>query len=166
MQIELPGRRAWPGGHCTPGVGSGIPGVELPGRPGVEVPGILGVGLPGMVGVVGPGVGMPGVVVPPPGAGVWAPAVPARIRLVAIAASDVFPRMRSILVMTISGARRVPRAYRGIRGAGGADDGRARAGREESAGGLLPTVEQLAARDWPLTNGPLTLSPEGRAWEG
>jgi len=37
MQIELPGRRAWPGGHCTPGVGSDIPGVELPGRPGVVV---------------------------------------------------------------------------------------------------------------------------------
>ena len=68
MQIELPGRRAWPGGHCTPGVGSGIPGVELPGIPGVELPGILVVGLPGTVGVVGPGI--PGVVVPPPGAGV------------------------------------------------------------------------------------------------
>jgi hypothetical protein len=69
MQIELPGRRAWPGGHCTPGDGSGIPGVELPGIPGVELPGILVVGLPGTVGVVGPGI--PGVVVvPPPGAGV------------------------------------------------------------------------------------------------
>jgi len=107
MQIELPGRRAWPGGHCTPGVGSGIPGVELPGSPGVDVPGMLGVGLPGTVGVVGPGlpgvVGMPGVVVPPPGAGVWAQAVPARIKLVAIAAREVFQRMRSILVMTIAG---------------------------------------------------------------
>ena len=69
MQIELPGRRAWPGGHGAPGVGSGIPGVELPGIPGVELPGILVVGLPGAVGVVGPGI--PGVVVGPPlGAGV------------------------------------------------------------------------------------------------
>jgi hypothetical protein len=113
MQIELPGRRAWPGGHCTPGGGSGIPGVELPGRPGVDVPGMLGVGRPGTVGVVGPGtpgvVGMPGVVVPPPGAGVCAQAVPAKIKLVAIAASGVFQRMRSILVMTIPGARLVPR---------------------------------------------------------
>jgi hypothetical protein len=65
--IELPGRRPWPGGHCTPGVGSGMPGVELPGTPGVELPGIRGVGLPGTVGVVGPdgrgivGPGAPGV---------------------------------------------------------------------------------------------------------
>jgi hypothetical protein len=78
----------------------------------VDVPGMLGVGRPGTVGVVGPGtpgvVGMPGVVVPPPGAGVWAQALPAKIRLVAIAASGVFQRMRSILVMTIPGARLVP----------------------------------------------------------
>ena len=93
MQIELPGRRPCPGGHCTPGVGSGIPGVELPGTPGVALPGIRGVGLPGIVGVVGPGMlepgvlgvvgpGMPGVVVPPgvpgPVAGVWAAAGAAR----------------------------------------------------------------------------------------
>ena len=164
MQIELPGRRAWPGGHCTPGVGSGIPGVELPGRPGVDVPGMLGVGLPGTVGVVGPGVpgvvGMPGPLVPPPGAGIWAQAVPARIRLVAIAASGVFQRMRSILVMTIPGARLVPRLR-----VGGFGDPVARMSAGPERGGKR--VLGGCYRRW--NNGsltPLTLPspPEGRGW--
>jgi len=94
MQIELPGRRAWPGGHCTPGVGSDIPGVELPGRPGVVVPGMRGVGAPGVVGVVGLGVlgdGTPPGAGVPPGDGVCAIADPARIRLAAAIVRDVFP---------------------------------------------------------------------------
>jgi hypothetical protein len=81
MHIEAPGRRAWPGGHWTPGVGSGIPGVALPGTPGVAVPGIRGLGAPGMVGVVGlgtVGVGAPGAGAP--GAGACASAGPARVR--------------------------------------------------------------------------------------
>ena len=52
LHMELPGRRACPGGHCTPGVGSVIPGVELPGTPGVVLPGMRGVGAPGVLGVV------------------------------------------------------------------------------------------------------------------
>lgn len=82
MHIELPGRRPWPGGHCTPGVGSGMPGVVLPGTPGVEVPGICGVGLPGTVGMVVPGRlgavvhGMPGVLEPVPGIGMPGEPVP------------------------------------------------------------------------------------------
>jgi len=97
MQIELPGRRPCPGGHCTPGVGSGIPGVELPGIRGVGLPGIVGVVGPGMLepgvlGVVGPG--MPGVVVPPgvpgPVPGVWATAEAERKRTKALPRTEHF----------------------------------------------------------------------------
>ena len=125
---------------------------------------MLGVGLPGTVGVVGPGVpgvvGMPGVVVPPPGAGVWAQAVPARIRLVAIAASGVFQRMRSILVMTIPGARLVPRLR-----VGGFGDPVARMsagperGGEEALGGCYRRWNNGPLSNGPLTNGPLTNGP-------
>ena len=108
MHIELPGRRPWPGGHCTPVVGSEMPGVELPGTPGAELPGIRGVVLPGIVGVVGPGTlgvvgpgvsgreepGMPGVVDPPTGAlGVWAAAGAASTSPAVTAASFIFQFM-------------------------------------------------------------------------
>jgi hypothetical protein len=80
-------------GSFTPGItGVVLPGMRgvvlLPGAPGDGVAGggagmIVppGGGLPGGAGVVGP-------------LGVWAAAVPARIRLVAAAASDVFHVMR------------------------------------------------------------------------
>ena len=95
--MELPGRRACPGGHWTPGVGSGIPGVELPGRPGVVVPGMRGVGAPGVLGVGGLGVlgdGTPPGAGVPPGGGVCAIAGPARIKVVAAIVRDVFQVMR------------------------------------------------------------------------
>jgi hypothetical protein len=72
MQIELPGRRACPGGHWAPGVGSLIPGVVVPGTPGVVLPGMRGVVVPGVPGVVGPpGAGVaPGPIPPGPAPGV------------------------------------------------------------------------------------------------
>jgi hypothetical protein len=69
-------------------------GVVAPGRLGVVAPSVPGVVLPGVLGVVPPagGVPLPGELdpVPPvPGAGVWAAAVPASMRLVASTATDV-----------------------------------------------------------------------------
>ncbi|MGH7397671.1 MAG: hypothetical protein ACRELW_09045 [Candidatus Rokuibacteriota bacterium] len=104
-QSVLPGRRDCPGGHGKVGLrpGSftpGMPGVVLPGVPGRVLPGIPGVVLPGVPGggtpgAGVPGVGVPGMVVPEPGLrGVWAPAVPARIKLVATTASGAFQVMR------------------------------------------------------------------------
>ena len=119
LHIELPGRRACPGGHCTPGVGSVIPGVELPGTPGVVLPGMRGVGAPGVLGVVGLGVlgdGTPPGAGVPPGDGVCAIAGPARIRLVAAIVRDVFQVMR-LLSFRDSGRSKAC-AARGSRGFG------------------------------------------------
>jgi hypothetical protein len=101
MQDWLPGRRAWPGGHGKVGLvvlgslmlgapGGVAPGVGLLGMPGVVAPGGVGMA-PGAGGATGPRVlgagGAPGV------PGVCAAAAPARMRLVAMTASDVFQVM-------------------------------------------------------------------------
>jgi hypothetical protein len=123
--------------------------VELPGILVVGLPGAVGVGLAGTVGVVGPGVpgvvgpGMSGVGVPPPEAGVWAPAVPTRIRLVAIAASGVIQLMRSLLERYAIGGGLTYAAEDS--GAGGLDERRGAAGSEEKEQAPHPA-----------------LSPEGR----
>jgi hypothetical protein len=101
MQDALPGRRLWPGGHGKVGLvlgslmlgelGGVTPGV---GPSGVVAPGVIGMA-PGVCGITGPRVpgagGAPGV------PGVCAAAVPARMRLVAMTASDVFHVMRWLL---------------------------------------------------------------------
>jgi hypothetical protein len=102
MQDALPGRRLWPGGHGKVGFvvlgslmlgepGGVVPGVGLAGMPGVVAPGVLGAA-PGVCGVTGPRV--PGAGGAP---GVCAAADPARMRLVAMTASNVFQVMRWLL---------------------------------------------------------------------
>ena len=92
MQMELPGRRAWPGGQRTArsvAPGELDPGAVPPGIAGIVLPGVLGVLAPGVLGVALPGI--PGLVVPVPAApGVCAAAAPARARLVATTSGNIF----------------------------------------------------------------------------